>query len=327
MLNKLLLFILLSLSLFADWDTYKSRFIQNDGRVIDRINKNITHSEAIGYTLYFAYKFKDNKTFDKVHNWYRNNLDKNQYGLVNWKWGENSYHQWGILSHNNATDGDLWIAYALLLMSQTRKDKQLRSEALSLIEAIKKHLVIPYGEKMFLLPGKEGFIQKENILLNLSYYRFDILEAFSKVDKNGPWKLLKKDGEWLLNQAVFTSLKLHADWISINKNLIIKPAKNKMFGYDAIRIPLNILQSNLNSKNILLQNYRNYISMMKEGNLPLGTVSFENGSIALYDYCYGHLAIYDKIISQPLFAEKLQNLIQKDKDNYYAYTLYLFTTL
>ena len=319
--------MLLSLSLSADWSEYKERFIQNDGRVVDKKNGNITHSEAIGYTLYFAYRFNDKETFDKVYRWYKNNLKKNKYGLVSWKWGERKQHTWGIIDHNNATDGDMWIAYDLLLMGQKRGDKTLKSEAISLMEAIKKYLVITYGKKMFLLPGKKGFVKKTHIILNLSYYRFDIMEAFSAVDDKGPWKILSQDGEWLLCQAVFTPLKLHPDWIVLNKDLTIKPAMNRLFGYDAIRIPLNIMQSKLSTKSTLLKNYRRYVNMMQEGSLPLGTVALEKGSVSLYDYCYGHLAIYDKLVSKPLFADKLKKMIQEDKDNYYAYTLYLFTTL
>lgn len=323
----MLLIVLLSVSLSADWNEYKSRFIQNDGRVIDKKNGNITHSEAIGYTLYFAYRFNDDKTFDKVYNWYKNNLHKNKYDLVSWKWGEKSHHKWGILDHNNATDGDLWIAYDLLLMAQKREDTQLKAEAFSLMEAIKEHLVVTYGGKLFLLPGKEGFKKREHIVLNPSYYRFDILEAFSTVEDTGPWRALARDGEWLLHQAVFSPLKLHSDWITIDENLTVKPAQNKIFGYDAIRIPLNIIQSNLSTKTTLLQSYKSYVNMMREGLLPLGTVNLEKGTISLYDYCYGHLAIYDKLATQPLFADKLKSMIEEDKDNYYAYTLYLFTTL
>jgi endoglucanase len=196
MLSKLLLTILLSLPLFADWNEYKDRFIQHDGRVLDKKNGNITHSETIGYTLYFAYRFNDDKTFDKVYHWYKNNLKKNQYGLVSWKWGKKDQHTWGILDHNNATDGDMWIAYDLLLMGQKRVDERLKSEAISLMEAIKKHLVITYGKKRFLLPGKEGFIKQGHIVLNPSYYRFDILEAFSAVDDKGPWKIRVFDNKF-----------------------------------------------------------------------------------------------------------------------------------
>ncbi len=326
MLSRLLFIMLLSVSLYADWDEYKSRFIQDDGRVIDKRNGNITHSESIGYTLYFAYKFNDDKTFDKVYSWYQDNLGKNRYGLIGWKWGEDSNSSWGILDHNNASDGDIWIAYDLLLMAQRRGDDQLKAEALSLIVAIKEHLIIEYKGKLFLLPGKEGFKKSDHTILNPSYYRFDIFEAFSIVDPDGPWKALSRDGEWLLHQAVFSSLELHSDWITIDENLTTKLTKTMSFGYDAIRIPLNIMQSTLPTKIDLLQSYKRYVDMMR-GALPLGTVELEKGSISLYDFCYGHLAIYNMISSKPLFAKKLKRMMQEDKDNYYAYTLYLFTTL
>ncbi len=327
MLNKIVAIIVLSIALQADWNEYKNRFIQSDGRVIDKKNKNITHSEGIGYTLYFAYKFDDDKTFDLVYRWYGDNLPKNSFGLVSWKWGEDKENTWRTLDSNNATDGDLWIAYSLLLMAEKRQDLHLREEALSLMDAVKQHLIVRQKKRLFLLPGKEGFQKKEEIVVNPSYYRFDIFQAFAKEDPDGPWRELEKDGEWLLHQANFTPLNLPADWISIDENLTICPARNKRFGYDAIRIPLNILQSTLPTKRELLLPYQNYVEMMKIGDQPFGVVGLEKGVIHLYDYNYGHLAIYDKLLPQPIFAEKLQTLIQDDEEDYYAYALYLFTTL
>ncbi|MDQ7046284.1 MAG: glycosyl hydrolase family 8 [Sulfurovum sp.] len=198
---------------------------------------------------------------------------------------------------------------------------------ISIIKAIEKHLIVRQKEKLFLLPGKEGFQEKGKLIINLSYYRFDIFDAFAKEHPDGLWRDLARDGEWLLHHSLFTPLKLPSDWISIDANLTVFPYKNKTFGYDAIRIPLNILQSRLPTRESLLQPYRDYVGMMKAGDMPLGTVQLEKGTIGLYDYGYGHLAIYDTLLPKPIFSKKLKIMIGDDKDDYYAYALYLLLFL
>jgi endoglucanase len=327
MWNRLLLFLLISTSLHADWAEYKHRFIQKDGRVIDKSNQHITHSEAIGYTLYFAYIYHDDETFERVYTWYKTHLPKNTNGLISWKWGKDKSGNWRILDKNNASDGDLWIAYDLLLMAERKHDLSLQKEARLLIEAIKSHLVIEYQNRLFLLPAKDGYLKQKHITVNLSYYIFTIFEKFKKIDPEGPWDVLLKDGKWLLDQSRFSVLQLPADWINIDENLTITPSKNKSFGYDAIRIPLNIMYSSLENKSKLMQPYIRYVDMMTAGESILGTVALETGDIHLYDFCFGHLAIYNMISKNKIFTQKLEQLIQSERENYYAYALYLFSII
>lgn len=317
--------MILTLCLEGHWTGYKERFIQADGRVIDKKNNNITHSEAIGYTLYFAYKFKDNKAFDSVYAWYRANMPTNQYGLTPWVWGKDRFNQWRILDTNNATDGDMWIAYSLLLMGERRRDYAMIDAGKKLVTAIKKHLIVFVKDRVFLLPGKEGHESDDGIFLNLSYYHFDVLEVFFKNTQDSIWQKLSTDAEWLLHQSQFSVLQLHSDWIIIDNTLSIHNARNKMFGYDAIRIPFNIAKSNLATKKKLLIPYKNFVNMM-QNEIPFGTVSLEDGTITLYDYCFGHLAVYNYLSEDKRFEKRLKKMMMEDKNNYYAYALYLFTT-
>ncbi len=333
MLKMLFFITLVTYRLYgAGWDEYKSLFIATDGRVIDKTNNNITHSEAIGYALYFALKNNDTKTFKSVYRWYKNNLKKNKYGLIPWKWGEDKEHKWHILENNNATDGDLWIAYDSLLMYEKSKNEYYKQEALALLGAIKKNLLLHVKAKVFLLPAKEGFNKKESFEINLSYYLFFIFEKFQEYDNNPIWKQLQKDGITLLQRARFSPLKLHSDWISVaKKSLKISLGKNACFGYDALRIPLNILKSNMDRqlKRDLLQPYRRYVEGMKSAETVFGVVALKKGEISLYNYSYAHLSIYNMIHQYfnktAVFIKEIQQLQGKNRDDYFAYSIYLFT--
>jgi len=326
-----IVFFIATISLQASWSEYKSLYIAKDGRVIDRANSDITHSEGIGYAMYFAIKNSDFKSFSKIHNWYENNLKKNKFGLISWKWGKDDNGIWSILDSNDATDGDLWIAYDNLLMYEITKNVSYKSEALKLIQSIKKHLLVKQAGSLYLLPGSLGFRNKNSIEINLSYYVFFIFDKFREYDKDEVWSNLKDDGINLLYKARFTSLKLNADWISVDKyTQRVSLSRNHSFGFDAIRIPFNILKSKIKNKNSLLEPYKNYLNAMKSAKSVFGVCDLKSGNISLYDYSYAHLSIYnmlDKYFNKSeSFGTRLSKLKGKNKDDYYAYSIYLFTT-
>jgi len=331
MLNRLLftLFIITS-SLHASWSEYKADFIAKDGRVIDRVNKEVTHSEGIGYAMYFAIKSNDIKTFKRVENWYKNNLKKNEYGLFSWKWGEDKNGSWHVLDSNNASDGDLWIAYDNLLMFEMTKDIAYKNSALLIMESIKKHLLVKYAGSLYLLPGKLGFDTKESLEINPSYYLFFIFDKFKEYDNDKIWSQLKTDGISLLYKSRFTSLGLNADWIKIDKQSgKISTSRTNSFGYDALRIPFNILKSDIRNKDRLLEPYRAYVDAMKKVSSVFGVTDLKDGKISLYNYSYGHLSIYNMIDEyfnkSHSFTQKIKKLKGENRDDYYSHSIYLFT--
>lgn len=333
MLSKLLFtFFLITISLQASWSEYKKLYISKDGRVIDKVNSDITHSESIGYALYLALENRDFETFTKVRNWYHNNLKKNESGLISWKWGKDKDGSWHVLDTNNASDGDLWIAYDNLLMYEITKSEIYKAEALKLMENIKKHLLVKEAGSVYLLPGKLGFESKDAIEINLSYYLFFIFEKFFEYDNDSVWKELKQDGINLLYKARFSSLELNPDWISLDKKTKeVQLSKNNSFGYDALRIPYNVLKSDIKDKKRLLEPYKNYVNAMKLSGGVFGVSDLKKGNISLYNYSFAHLSIYnaiDKYFNKTSsFTKKLKTLKEKHKDDYYSYSIYLFTTL
>ena len=332
MLNKLLFtFFLTTTVIQASWSEYKSLYIAKDGRVIDRVNSNITHSEAVGYAMYLAVKNSDLKTFDKIREWYKNNLTRNKFGLISWKWGKDKDNLWHVLDVNNASDGDLWIAYDNLLMFEKTKKIEYKQEALAIVQSIKEHLIIKEHDMLYLLPAKMGFTTNHSIEINLSYYLFFIFDKFKQYDNDKIWTTLKEDGIKLLYQSRFTSLGLNADWIKIDKITgKTQYARNNSFGYDAIRIPFNILNSDIKDKGKLLEPYKNYVNAMKLSASIFGVTDLKDGNISLYNYGYVHLSIYnmlDKYFNKKQsFSKKLNKLKGENKDDYYSYSIYLFTT-
>lgn len=340
-MKTILIILLFTTTLFSNslkqsaWAEYKKNFLQESGRIVDPQNENVTHTEAIGYGLYFSYKMGDTQSFSKIYQWYKKNMIKNRYNLPAWKWGFNKgTGKWGILDTTSASDANLWIAYSLSLMYEKNHNREYKKESDLLLKAVKRDQIVYKDNKAYLLPWEKELMNEKKWILNPSYMIFEIFEYMAKKEKSKVWFNLIQNSKNMLYEARFSSLELNPDWLIFNleTNKYSLRDKFKTFSYDAIRIPLNILRSHLSNseKKALLLPYKKYTEMMKYR--PLGIVELNKGFISLYNLNFGHLAIYLQIAKffsndTQLFKKALQDRIRKNSENYYAYSLYLFTIL
>jgi len=90
------------------WETYKSRFLMPDGRIIDTANNNISHSEGQGFSMLIAVSNNDQQTFDKLWQWTQKTLKNKDNGLFYWRYNPAEANP--VSDKNNASDGDTLIA-------------------------------------------------------------------------------------------------------------------------------------------------------------------------------------------------------------------------
>ena len=91
-----------------DWQQFKNAYIQN-GRVIDSGQDGMSHTEGQAVAMLLAVKNNDPQTFELVWNWTQHNLQVREDKLLAWSWSPTQ----GVMDTNNASDGDLFIAWAL----------------------------------------------------------------------------------------------------------------------------------------------------------------------------------------------------------------------
>jgi endoglucanase len=97
--------------LSVEWRSYAARFIAPEGRVIDNANGGVSHSEGQGYGMLLAAKAGDAARFDALWRWTAHTLQIRKDGLLAWKWDPAAK---AVTDTNNATDGDILVAWALL---------------------------------------------------------------------------------------------------------------------------------------------------------------------------------------------------------------------
>jgi endoglucanase len=221
------------------WRTYQSTFISPDGRVIDDVNGRISHSEGQGYAMLIAVRAGDRAGFDRLWTWTRANLEVRGDHLAAWRW--DPAHDPHVADRNNATDGDLLIAWALA-EAGAKWDPAYTDAARAIADAVNTRAVIPSRLGPLLLPAAQGFgpgERSDGPVVNLSYWIFPALDRLHSISHAADWSGVAQSGLGLIDAARFGDSRLPSNWISL-AGKAPEPARDfpAVFGYDAVRIPL-----------------------------------------------------------------------------------------
>ncbi len=237
--------------LSESWAAYRSRFIQADGRVIDRESQDRTVSEGQAYAMLRAVLADDRTTFALTLNWAEANLQRRPPlvkpapdpapeaapqstsqppstpdapldSLWAWHWGQREAGDWGILDSNFASDADLDAATALILASR----RWHRPDYLELARTKLKDLwdystVTASGRrpKRYFLPGPIDSFQPapDQIYLNPSYLAPAAFRLFAQVDPGRDWKsLVDSSYQVLEDSSQLSMVKLPSDWVVLD---------------------------------------------------------------------------------------------------------------
>jgi endoglucanase len=223
----------------AEWQEFRRRFMTADGRVVDSGNSNVSHTEGQGWALLFAVAHGDAAGFHQILDWTNRNLRRPEDALHAWRWRPGAVP--AVEDPNNATDGDLYIAWALALAAERWRDRRLKSAAEAIAHDLLRLLLREAGGAMVLLPGLQGFEEPARLLLNPSYLAFPAYAAMARLVPDQRWTRLTTDGLALLRRARFGRWSLPPDWLAIDRRsgaLALPERWPPRFSFDAIRVPL-----------------------------------------------------------------------------------------
>lgn len=233
------------------WQSFKARYVRDDGRVVDSGNADITHSESQGFGLLFAEYFGDRPAFDSIRTWVEEGIRWNGASLHAWKWVRDA--QAPVPDPNNATDGDLLIGWALERASRRWNEPRYLASARLIAADVRRLLTARDGAgRLVLLPAFQGF-DVGGTTLNLSYYVFPALEAFRRIDPSPLWDELIEDGLELVESGGFGRWDLPPDWLFVGPEGSLQPALKwpARFGFDAVRVPLYLVWAGHGSERLL----------------------------------------------------------------------------
>ncbi len=280
------------------WFAFKARFFSDDGRIIDSGNRGISHSEGQGYGMLLAVLADDRAAFDAMHGWAEASLLRDDTALFSWRYDPSEDHP--VSDPNNASDGDILIAWALLLAGKRWEEKRYLSRSQEIRDAVRANLIVKRHGMTVLLPGLHGFDHADRTILNPSYYIWPALDAFLAEDGGEDWQKLIADGETLMKRARFGALALPTDWVDLLAESKVEPSAGRppRFGFDAIRVPLYLV---LGGRRSFTEDYtRFWTSYLEQGRVIPAWVDVVTGETAPYGLSNGGLALVARVTGQSI---------------------------
>lgn len=234
------------------WSGYKEKFLDPIGRIIDDGNGGISHSEGQGYGLLLSVLAGSQSDFELIWAFTRTELLLRDDGLAAWKWNPGAKPH--VTDINNATDGDILIAYALGLAGEAWRRQDYTQAGARIARAVLERTVLHKDGRSVLLPAAAGFSageREDGPVVNPSYW---IFEAFPVLDRLAPspaWVKLRDDGISLIDEFRFGPKQLPADWVSMMSTPEPASGFPVEYGYNALRIPLYLMRGGVTDRQAL----------------------------------------------------------------------------
>jgi len=301
---------------------YSALFI-DDGRVVDTGNNNVSHSEGQGYGLLFAVYANEQQTFDALWAWTKAVLQRDD-GLFHWRFTPCASNDKRCIDDpNNASDGDVLIAWALLRAYEKWGNTEYRSAANQIVAAIEKKLIVEYQGYTLLLPGEYGFSNDDGVQINLSYWIFPAFTALATASTNqNTWKQLAESGEVLIDDARFSEHNLPSDWVRLTPSgITLANTISQDYGFNAVRIPLHSAWGGLTSSPI----YNDLAQWWSKPNTP-ATLNLANSTASEYLMTPGMLAV-ESAVNTLIFDKPYSPANITRRVDYYSASLILLSTI
>lgn len=279
------------------WHALKARFLSADGRIVDSVNGGISHSEGQAWGMLLAARHGDAEAFDRIRGWTIDTLAIRPDSLLAWRYRPGSGG--GVDDLNNATDADLYHAFALLVAERRwpGRDHGVRARrvAADILRLTRRRI----GSRTLLLPGAIGFETPQHFEINPSYFAFPAIDALATAFPDQGWAAIAADAEMLLAEARYGAFGLPPDWLRIDRaTFTLSPVARRghLFGYDAIRVPLNLAWGNRRAHPVLHAAAR-FWSHASFDRVP-AWICLQTGRVSPYPAGAGVLAIAWLILAQ-----------------------------
>lgn len=224
-----------------EWARFAERFVRPDGRVVDVEKDGVSHSEGQSYGLLLALAAGDRHSFDSILAFTFANMRGRGDALVSWLYDKRQAEP--VADRNNASDGDIVIAYALIGAAARWNEPRYTKLARPMIDDIGRRLLHRVDGLVLVRPGAFGFDTSANgdgPVVNLSYFVYGALLAFAAVDNRHPFLEAWQSGLILTQEALAHTGGHAPDWITVRSERRARPAAGFAMksSYDAVRIPL-----------------------------------------------------------------------------------------
>lgn len=220
------------------WVAWRDAHLEFSGRVIDAPQGEASHSEGQGYGMLIAAEVGDGPAFRRMADWTESNLAIRPDNLLAWRWQPNVPGR--VADPNNASDGDLFYAWALVRGSQRFAEPRWLDRATDIAMDLAEKCVATRPDRPgtpILLPAEIGFVSEQGVTVNPSYM---MPRAMREVADATGVRLLSDCAEGGLDlMAQIANVQLVPDWVTITPSGMRSDDRfSANMGYEAMRVPL-----------------------------------------------------------------------------------------
>ncbi len=305
------------------WEQYQRGFYDS-GRIVDTGNGNVSHSEGQGYGMLFAVTASDKARFDSIWKWTAGTLQRAD-KLFSWRYVPcPQADRTCVDDPNNASDGDLLIAWSLLRAADKWQDESYRKAAMAILSALRSAVIVAKDDYVVLLPGEQGYTYPNgDVQVNLSYWIFPALNAAADATGDDSWDDLAVSGISLIRQSN-EKWSLTPDWLRITSaGLSLDKVVNAEFGFNACRIPLQLAWQNIDESVAAP-----FLKYWHDGSAP-ATRNLATGESAEYGLTPGMVAVNKATAAlyqqTPEHNDVSNSLALTDKLDYYSASLIMLS--
>ena len=238
------------------WAAWKAAFLDPSGRVIDHLQQNASHSEGQGYGMLLAAHFGDAEAFERMYAWTEGHLALRDDRLLSWRWLPDGPAR--VPDRNNASDGDLFYAWALVRGSRVFNRAAYLTRAAGIAEDLVARCIVPNPADptaTLFLPAHHGFVHDGAVTINPSYYMPRAMAELGTATGQVALSACAVHGERLL--ATIAADGLVPDWVQMTpQGWREAPDMSPNAGYEAIRVGLFLSWSGLLSHPAVVQTAR-----------------------------------------------------------------------
>lgn len=206
-----------------------------DGLRVISDQSSITLVEAIGFGTLMAAYADDKTTFDGLMRFYKNKRTPESKNMMGWKVTCD-----GIIDPGSATDGDLDVAFALIVANKQWGDQAYLDDAKAILQIVRDNLIVECsvdgGIALVIGPGYSGIAWGGCEMMDIMYHTPAFFRVFAKVTGDNIWETLANDTYTLLAAGANPTTGLMPDWQTA-EGAPGPGGRVGHFGYDACRSP------------------------------------------------------------------------------------------
>jgi cellulose synthase (UDP-forming) len=189
-------------------ESFMTRYVAPDGRVIRRDQGGDTVSEGQAYGMLLAVALDNQARFDSIWRWTRTHLQLPS-GLLAADWANGR-----VVSPRPATDADLDAAQALVLAGERFGVLAYRQQGVALGRAILGSETATAGSQTVLVAGP--WARSDPAVLNPSYFSPRAYADLARADHDPRWAMLVSSSRSIVSNLVAGGRSLPPDWAAIS---------------------------------------------------------------------------------------------------------------